>query len=114
MICDYVITFRPALVAEYLPWWLTIPDVKYVRLGYIGTCNMEHISHPPSAFPWVSQSQVFEIINLQAAREELNILKGMQQNQTAIYLGVGEPITTRCFHACCGNKSKDIKSQLLP
>ena len=32
----------------------------------------------------------------------------MQQNRTAIYLGVGEPITTR-FHACCGNKSQDIK-----
>ena len=23
------------------------PDVKYVRLGYIGTCNMEHIGTPP-------------------------------------------------------------------
>ena len=28
------------------------PDVKYVRLGYIGTCNMEHIE--TLALAWVS------------------------------------------------------------
>ena len=48
------------------------------------------------------------------ARGGLKVLKGMQQNRTAIYLGVGEPITRRCFQACCVNKSKDIKSLPLP
>ena len=31
------------------------------------------------------------------ARGGLKVLKGMQQNQTIIYLGVGEPITTHVF-----------------
>ena len=56
--------------------------------------------------PWAIP-QVFEIT---AYKEGLKALKGMQQNWTAIYLDVYEPITTPCFHACCCNISKDIKS----
>ena len=56
--------------------------------------------------------QVPQVFKITACREGLEVLKGMQQNRTAIYLGVDEPITTPYFHTCCGNKSKDIK--LLP
>ena len=40
---------------------LSYPEVKHVRLGYIGTCNMEHIGTPPSAFKWVSQCFCYQL-----------------------------------------------------
>ena len=51
-------------------------DVKYVRLGYIGTCNMEHIG-TPSVFPWVSQCTpcfCYQLYNLHQSVTYMHVL----------------------------------------
>ena len=56
-------------------------------------------------------SQVFEITACNGGTE------GPERHATKSdyhLSGVGEPVTTPCFHACCVNKSKDIKSLSLP